>query len=75
MSKLKLTIATSDYDHLRDLATGRVTAEGSHINYPNFPIAEIFHRSALNRECDFAELSLGQVHALVLLDEVGCVGI
>ncbi len=75
MSKLKLTIATSDYDHLRDLATGRVTAEGIDINYLNFSIEEIFHRFALNREWEVSELSLGKFIAQVAGDRPDITGL
>ena len=75
MSKLKLTIATSDYDHLRDLATGRVTAEGIDINYLNFSIEETFHRFALNREWEVSELSLGKFIAQVAGDRPDITGL
>ncbi|MFB3150508.1 MAG: ABC transporter substrate-binding protein, partial [Alphaproteobacteria bacterium] len=75
MSKLKLTIATSDYDHLRDLATGRVTAEGIDINYLNFSIEETFHRFALNREWEVSELSLGKFIAQVAGDKPDITGL
>ena len=60
MGKLRITIATSDYDHVRDLAMGRVAAEGIDINYLNFTVEEIFYRFTLNREWDVSEMSLAK---------------
>ena len=60
MSKLRLTIATSDYDHTRDLRYGEVKVEGCEINYLNFEIEEIFYRFVLNREWDVSEMSMAK---------------
>ena len=42
MSKLKLTIAISDYDHVRDFAEGKVKAEGIEANFLSLQVEEIF---------------------------------
>ncbi|MFQ5765774.1 MAG: hypothetical protein ACE5GT_12675 [Rhodospirillales bacterium] len=65
MGKLRITIATSDYDHVRDLAMGRVAAEGIDINYLNFTVEEIFYRFTLNREWEVSEMSLAKFVAQV----------
>jgi len=40
MSQLKLSIATTDYDHVRDLTLGRVQPEGIDLTILNLPIEE-----------------------------------
>ena len=44
MAPLPLTIAINDYDHVRDLLTGRVQAEGIALTALNFEVEEIFYR-------------------------------
>ncbi len=57
MSKLNLSIATTDYDHFRDFRLGDVTAEGIDHNWLNLGHHECFARFTANREFDLAELS------------------
>ena len=41
MSKLPISLAISDYDHVRDFVYGRVTAEGLDINFQVLPTPDI----------------------------------
>jgi len=75
MSKLQLTIATSEYDHITDLMTGRVPVEGIDINYLNFEVEEIFYRFVLNREWEVSEMSFAKFVAQVSGDNPDIVGI
>ncbi len=61
MSKIKLSIATTDYDHFRDFRMGVVRAEGIDHNWLNLGHHECFARFTANREFDVSELSLRQV--------------
>jgi 4,5-dihydroxyphthalate decarboxylase len=58
-TKTELTLAISDYDHVRDLAGGKIHVEGLTLNVQTFPIQEIFHRFTLFQEWDASEMSLG----------------
>jgi 4,5-dihydroxyphthalate decarboxylase len=57
---LKLSIATTDYDHFRDFRLGTVRAEGIDIAWSMLGHHEIFARFTLNREWDAAELSFAK---------------
>ena len=63
--KLSLTMALSDYDHTRDLTSGRVTAEGISLTALDFQVEEIFYRSLKFREFDVCELSFGKYISLL----------
>lgn len=75
MSKLPITIATADYDHITDLMTGRVHAQGLDINYLNFDVEEIFYRFALNREWEVSEMSLAKFVAQVAGERPDIIGL
>ncbi len=75
MSKLPITIATSEYDHITDLMTGRVQVEGLDINYLNFEVEEIFYRFVLNREWEVSEMSFAKFVAQVSGPNPDIVGI
>ncbi len=64
MSRLPLTIAISDYDHVRDFATGRVTAEGIDATFLTLSIEEIFFRFTRFREWEVSEMSMAKYCAL-----------
>lgn len=59
MTKLTLTAALGDYDHTRDLASGRVDAEGIDLRVLNFNVEQIFYRFHKYREWDVSEYSMG----------------
>ena len=56
MTELKLSIATTDYDHFRDFRLGRVRAEGIDHMWSMLGHHEVFARFTANREWDVAEL-------------------
>ena len=51
---LSLTCAISEYDHVRDLASGQVRADGIALSCLSMPVEEIFFRMLRNREFDVA---------------------
>src|SRR5262245_11131342 len=59
-ARLHLTLATADYDHVRDLTTGAVRADGILLTGFVLPIEEIFYRFIKNREWDVSEMSFGK---------------
>jgi 4,5-dihydroxyphthalate decarboxylase len=65
MADLRLTLAINDYDHVRDLVTGRVRAEGIDLTCLTLPVEEIFYRFTAFREWDVSELSLAKYASLV----------
>jgi 4,5-dihydroxyphthalate decarboxylase len=65
MAPLRLTLAVNDYDHVRDLVTGRVRAEGIELTCLTLSVEEIFYRFTAFREWDVSELSLAKYTSLV----------
>ena len=65
MHKVKLTIATTDYDHFRDFRTGAVKAEGIEHVWLTLGHHEIFLRFTFGREWDVSELSFAKFAAQV----------
>jgi 4,5-dihydroxyphthalate decarboxylase len=60
---VRLSIATTDYDHFRDFRLGTVKAEGIEPIWSLLGHHEIFARFTLNREWDIAELSFAKFMA------------
>ena len=75
MSRLKLTFACSDYDHIRDMATGRVPVEGIDLNVLDFEVEEIFYRFTLHREWEISEMSFAKFVAQVAGDRPDILGL
>jgi 4,5-dihydroxyphthalate decarboxylase len=55
----RLSLAISDYDHVRDLLTGVVTAPGMDLAVETLPVGEIFQRAMRGQPWDVHEMSLG----------------
>lgn len=75
MSKLKLNFATSEYDHIRDLAIGRVQPKGIDLNVMEYEVEEIFYRMALHRDFDLSEMSFAKFVAQVSGDKPDIIGL
>lgn len=56
MSKLRITIATWDYDRVRPIIDGRVPVEGCDVNYLALAPEECFHRAYANGEFEVSEI-------------------
>ena len=69
MGNIQLTLAVSEYDHVRDFTLGGVRAEGIDITHLNLQIEEIFHRFYEFREWDVSEMSMGKYSSLKSLDD------
>lgn len=65
---LRLSIAISDYDHVRDLVEGRVNAEGIELIPLRLSVEEIFYRFVTYREWDISELSMAKYVSLISQD-------
>ena len=65
MADVHLTLAINDYDHARELVTGRVRAEGIDLTCLTLSVEEIFYRFTAFREWDVSELSLAKYTSLV----------
>ena len=65
MSRVRLTIATTDYDHFRDFRLGIVNAEGIDHTWLTLGHHEVFARFTFNREWDISELSFAKFCAQV----------
>ena len=75
MSKLKLSVATTDYDHFRDFRLGAVQAEGIDTTWSMLGHHEIFARFTFNREWDAAELSFAKFTAQVTRKDSDIIGL
>jgi 4,5-dihydroxyphthalate decarboxylase len=75
MSGLKLTIATTDYDHFRDFRLGAVRAEGIAPNWQMLGHHEIFARFTFNREWDVSELSFAKFIAQATRKDSDIIGL
>ena len=75
MSKLRLTIATTDYDHFRDFRLGTVQAEGIDTVWSMLGHHEIFARMTFNREWDASELSFAKFCAQVTRKDSDLIGL
>lgn len=75
MSLLPLSIATTDYDHFRDIRLGAVRAEGIDLNWLNLGHHECFARFTANREFDLAELSFAKFAAQVTQPDSDIIGL
>lgn len=59
-----LTVAVSDYDHVRDLTSGRVGTPGLDLTFLQMPIPALFGRFAAYREWEVSEFGFGKYVAL-----------
>jgi 4,5-dihydroxyphthalate decarboxylase len=75
MTNVRLTIATTDYDHFRDFRTGAVQAEGIDPTWLTHGHHEIFARFTLNREFDVSELSFAKFSAQVTRPDADIIGL
>ena len=75
MSDLKVTIATTDYDHFRDFRLGAVKAEGIDHNWLDLGHHECFARFTANREFDVSELSFAKFSAQISRADTDIVGL
>lgn len=72
---VKLSIATTDYDHFRDFRTGLVRAEGIEPTWSMLSHHEIFSRFTFNRDWDVAELSFAKFSAQVTRPDNDIIGL
>jgi 4,5-dihydroxyphthalate decarboxylase len=63
-ANVHLTLAINDYDHVRDLVSGRVDVEGIDLTCMEFEVEETFFRFARYREWDISEFSLAKYCSL-----------
>src|SRR5919206_1650402 len=75
MSRLPLSIATTDYDHFRDFRLGLVAAEGIALNWLNLGHHECFARFTANREFDLSELSFAKFSTQVTREDSDIIGL
>src|SRR5580693_3716624 len=75
MNQLKLTIATTDYDHFRDFRFGLVKAEGIDHNWLLHGHHECFARFTANREFDVSELSFAKFSTQITRKDSDIVGL
>ena len=64
MHELGLSLAISDYDHVRDLTTGAVRPAGISLTPIDLPVEEIFFRFTAFREWAVSEMSMAKYASL-----------
>jgi hypothetical protein len=62
---IRLTLAIGDYDHVRDVAEGGVSAEGVEVTVLRLPPEAIFARFSARGEWEASEFSLALYTSLV----------
>jgi 4,5-dihydroxyphthalate decarboxylase len=75
LADIRLSIATTDYDHFRDFRLGAVRAEGIEHTWSVLGHHEVFARFTAHREWDVAELSIAKFAAQVTRDEPDIIGL
>ncbi|MBM3561348.1 MAG: 4,5-dihydroxyphthalate decarboxylase, partial [Alphaproteobacteria bacterium] len=75
MPNIQLTMAMNDYDHIRDLASGVVRAEGIEITALILSVEEIFFRMIKNLEFHVSEMSFGKYCSTMSQPNLPFVGI
>jgi 4,5-dihydroxyphthalate decarboxylase len=75
MKKVPLTIAMSDYDHMRDFRDGYVTAEGLDPTWLTMEIHEVFTRFTYGREWEVSELSFAKFIAQATREDADIIGL
>ena len=75
MGRIRLSIATTDYDHFRDFRLGLVQAEGIDHTWLTLGHHEIFARFTFNREWDVSELSFAKFTAQVTREDPDIIGL
>ena len=75
MTKLPLSIATTDYDQFRDIRTGAVVPEGIDLNWFLLGHHECFVRMTANREFDLSEMSLAKFTTQVTRENSDLIGL
>ncbi len=69
MSRLHLTLAISEYDHVRDLCSGAVAVDGVELTHLSLSVEEVFFRFTNFREWDVSEMSMGKCVSLLSQDD------
>ena len=72
---IHLTMATWDYDHVRDIASGLVKPKGIEITHLQMEVEEIFYRFAKSFEWDVSELSFAKYCSIMSQDNPPITGI
>jgi len=73
MADIPLTLSIFDYDHTRDLATGRVKPEGIDLTVINHEVEETFHRFMFGLEFEVSEISMGMSTSRLAKGDAGFV--
>lgn len=75
MPDTRLTVAISDYDHVRDFTSGKVRADGIEIEHIDLPVEEFFARFTDERCWDVSEMSMARFVSLISQDDPNITGI
>jgi 4,5-dihydroxyphthalate decarboxylase len=65
LPNIPITVALSEYDHVRDVLDGTIPVPGADLTVLRMPVEEIFYRFTFHREWDVSEMSFAKVVALL----------
>lgn len=74
-ANIRLRVAISDYDHVRDFTSGRVKAAGIETVHVDLPVEEIFARFTEERCWDVSEMSMARFVSLISQGDPNITGI
>jgi 4,5-dihydroxyphthalate decarboxylase len=72
---IPLSLALSEYEHVRDVLDGTARVEGAALTVLRLPVEEIFYRFTFHREWDVSEMSFAKVIALLASGDTSLVPI
>ena len=75
MADIDLTFASEDYDHIRELATGRVKPEGIRLTHLQLQVEEIFYRFTTTMDWEVSEISMGMFSSLMAQEKQPYIGL
>jgi 4,5-dihydroxyphthalate decarboxylase len=75
MGDIHLTMASYDYDHVRDLGSGLVKPQGIELTCLNMQVEEIFYRFTNALEWDISEMSFAKYCSIMSQDDPPITGI
>jgi 4,5-dihydroxyphthalate decarboxylase len=75
MADIDLTFASEDYDHIRELATGRVKPEGISLTHLQLQVEEIFYRFTTTMDWEVSEISMGMFSSLMAQEKQPYIGL
>jgi 4,5-dihydroxyphthalate decarboxylase len=65
VNEVPLAMAVGDYDHVRDVSSGRIPVEGVKLTTIHLPVEQIFQRFHVHRDWEISEFSFAKYVSMV----------